>query len=179
MKNEIRVWFISAFSLMSVLGCQSDDVKKQDDTDPDITGRSITYFLDQASDWNVNGFVVFNERTDGTTRIDIKLNGLGQDSQHPVHLHLGDISTDDADVAALLSPLSGKTGESKTTLTRLADDSVITFEELKALNACIKIHLAASGEEQNIILAAGNIGSAVGKTDVTGRNKIGICKSEN
>jgi hypothetical protein len=45
------------------------------------------------------------------------------------------------------------------------------------LDACIKIHLAASGPDRDIILAGGNIGNAEGAR-MASSDWIGICKSE-
>jgi hypothetical protein len=96
----------------------------------------------------------------------------------PVHLHFGDIGADKAQVAAQLKPILGKTGKSETVLTMLADESPVTFNDLKTLEACVKIHLAASGENKDIILAAGNIGSAAINQNPGSRLSIGLCKSE-
>jgi hypothetical protein len=147
----------------------------------DLTGNSVTYALEPASYWNITGTVTFNEKKDGTTRIEIKLNGLtdtNADSEFPAHLHFGDVTTDKADVAALLKPVDLKTGVSKTDMSVLSDETLVTFDDLKKLGACVKIHLAAYGEGKNVVLAAGNIGSYVTEATPNGRAKIGICKSE-
>ncbi|HEY8938440.1 MAG TPA: hypothetical protein VIM65_24640 [Cyclobacteriaceae bacterium] len=170
----------AAFSL--AFGCsQQDEVAKKTSTSSDLTGNSVTYSLQAGSYWNVDGSIVFNEKTDGTALIEIKVNNLGEDDadQHPVHLHLGDLSVDKAGVAAQLNPVDGKTGQSTTNLKMLADESLITYAQLKELNACIKIHLAASGEGQSIVLAGSNVGTAVSQTTTNGRvSSLGICKSE-
>jgi hypothetical protein len=108
---------------------------------------------------------------------EVTLNGTSGNLQHPVHLHAGDISLADADVMALLNPVDGKTGKSTTNISMLADESIITYNELKKFAGCIKIHLAASGPERDIILAAGNIGDL--STGISsGRLSVGTCKSE-
>ena len=91
---------------------------------------------------------------------------------------MGDIATDAAPIAALLSPVLGSTGTSETHLTNLADESTITYKQLIGLNACIKVHLSDAGPDQNVILAAGNIGVAAAKESANGRVAIGTCKSE-
>ena len=98
--------------------------------------------------------------------------------KYPVHLHLGDLSINGADVAALLSPVVGSTGKSETRIDKLADETTITYADLIRLNACIKVHLSDSGAERDIILAAGNIGTAVSKTIAGGRIGVSVCKSE-
>ncbi len=81
-------------------------------------------------------------------------------------------------MAALLNPVDLKTGISKTELNLLSDETPITFDDLKKLGACVKVHLAAFGEGKNVVLAAGNVGSNVIEATPNGRTKIGICKSE-
>ena len=60
----------------------------------------------------------------------------------------------------------------------MADETTITYAELINLNACIKIHLSDTGVERDIILAAGNIGTAVAKNVAGGRVGVSVCKSE-
>ena len=95
-----------------------------------------------------------------------------------MHLHLGDLSVNGADVAALLSPVVGTTGKSETRVDKLADETAITYADLVKINACVKIHLSDTGVERDIILAAGNIGTAVSKTSAGGRIGVSVCKSE-
>jgi hypothetical protein len=68
-------------------------------------------------------------------------------------------------------------GKSETILTRMADETTITYAQLVKLDACIKIHLADAGPDRDIILAGGNIGSA-SNARLDGRVGFGICKSE-
>ena len=108
----------------------------------------------------------------------VKLVGTSGESKLPVHLHLGDISTPGADVAALLSPVNAKTGTSETLLKQLSDESEVTYSDLLKLNACVKIHLSDVGVERNIVLAGGNIGTSVSKSIENGRTGFVPCKSE-
>jgi hypothetical protein len=122
--------------------------------------------------------VYFKEKKDGTTLVRVELSGTEGEIQHPVHLHLGDISKPGADVTALLNPVLGKTGVSETLLTKLSDESSISYRQLVELLACVKIHLSDSGPEKDIILAGGNIGKAAADGPANGRVSIGVCKSE-
>lgn len=157
---------------MLLLGCQENETEQSE-----YTGNETLYPLLQSSDYEVNGTVTFREKVDGSTEITVALSGTEGSAEHPVHLHLGNITTPDAAVAALLNPVAGKTGLSETVLSQLADETSISYKEVLALAACVKVHLAASGPDRDIILAAGNIGSA--NLDVTtGRSGISVCKSE-
>lgn len=167
--KKLILGFVTAFFL---LGCQENE-----NLNDDYTGNEVVYALQQASAYSVDGTVTFKERTDGTTAVIVTLSGTEGNSEHPVHLHLGNITEPGADVAALLNPVLGKSGISETKLSRLSDETPVTYKELIDLNACVKIHLAASGPDRDIILAGGNVGIAA-ETDVsTGRSGIGICKS--
>lgn len=120
--------------------------------------------------------MTFKEKKDGSTLVRVELSGTEGDILHPVHLHLGDITTPDSEVAALLTPVTGSTGISETALKILADESTITYAQLLKLTASIKVHLAATGPDKNIILAAGNIGEASARDLASGRTGVALCK---
>lgn len=159
-------------SVAAFFSCQENESVSE------FTGNQTTYALQQASTYAVNGSVTFKEKKDGGTLVLLELSGTDGDVQLPAHLHLGDIATPGADVAALLTPVSGLTGKSETTLVELADETAVTYEDLINLEACIKVHLSDFGVERNIILAGGNIGAFSSKGFSSGRVGIGICKSE-
>lgn len=144
----------------------------------DFTGNEITYSLQSGSQYSVSGTATIKERRDGSSTVLVSLSGTSGDSKLPVHLHLGDITTPGADVAALLSPVNSKTGISETTLTQLANETSISYTELVKLEACLKVHLSDTGAERDIILAGGNIGESAVKATSSGRATLGVCKSE-
>jgi hypothetical protein len=173
MGSNMKSAFWGVMVASSILACQEKEEIKTE-----FTGNESVYALLQASDYNVQGTVTFRERLDGTAQIDVALSGTEGAIEHPVHLHLGDISTPSADVAALLTPVMGSTGKSETILTRLADESTITYKQLLALDACVKVHLSATGESRDIILAGGNVGAGASKDVSTGRTAaFAVCKS--
>jgi hypothetical protein len=144
----------------------------------DFTGNESTYPLLAGSIYAINGTVIFKEKTDGSTLVRLELSGTVGDLKHPVHLHLGDLSTPDAAVAALLNPVIGKTGMSETILSKLSDETTITYHELIQYNGCVKVHLSDAGPDKNIILAGGNIGIASTTEAAGGRNSMRVCQSE-
>src|SRR5262245_9208507 len=119
--------------VLLLAGCQKNEVVS------DFTGTESTYALQQGSQYKVSGTVTFKERKDGRVTAMVQLTGTDGDLQHPVHLHLGNISKPGADVALLLNPVFGKTGKSETTFDKLADESSISYQQLGTLDACIKI----------------------------------------
>jgi hypothetical protein len=170
MKN----WILLGFVCASFCSCQ----ESENITETDFTGNETVYALEQGSSYNVSGTATIKERCDGSADISVALSGTEDGLEHPVHLHLGDISVPSADVAALLNPVVGKGGLSETHLTKLSDESTISYRELIDLNASIKIHLASSGPDRDVILAGGNIGKAASNGIAGGRLGIGVCKSE-
>jgi hypothetical protein len=144
----------------------------------EFTGNEVTYDLQSTSQYDISGVVTLKEKINGSTQVLVKLTGTSGESKLPVHLHLGDISTPGADVAALLSPVNAKTGISETVLKQLADESEISYSDLIKLNACVKIHLSDVGPERDIILAGGNIGASMAKSIESGRTGFVPCKSE-
>ena len=145
-------------------------------TEKEFTGRETVYALQPGSAYAISGTVTFKEKVDGKALVLIHLTGTEGDIQHPVHLHLGDISAPGAEISAVLNPVIGKTGNSETILSKLADESFVTYKDLLDMEACIKIHLAEYGPDRDIILAGGNIGE-LGKSISSGRTEIGVCKS--
>ena len=143
---------IAAFVLIFFIGCQENEAVKDD-----FTGNEVVYALQAGSIYQISGTATFKEKKDGNTIINIELTGTEGNIEHPVHLHLGEISSPGAEVAALLNPVKGSTGKSETTFTMLADETPLKYSQLIELNACIKIHLAASGPDRDIILAGLNI----------------------
>lgn len=167
-------WSVTPLLLMALLiACQENEK-----TPSELTGNESTYPLLPGSTYPVDGTVTFKEKTDGTTLITITLSGTEGELRHPVHLHLGNISLPDADIAALLNPVKGSTGISETHLLMMADESPVFYKDLIEMNASVKIHLSDVGPDRDIILAAGNIGIASADDLASGRTGIATCKSE-
>jgi len=162
---------VAGVILVLFFGCQDNDVR----VSTDFTGNETVYALQAGSVYPISGTATFKEKKDGSTLVVVNLSGTEGDIQHPVHLHLGNVGSPDAAVAALLTSVTGSTGKSETTLTMLADETVVTYADLISLGACIKVHLAESGPERDIILAAGNIGSSM---SAKSSGEIAVCKSE-
>jgi len=158
-------------ALFVLIACED----KENVTGNDFTGNEIVYSLEAGSEYNISGTATLKEKVGGNSLIIVQLSGIDGGAEHPVHLHLGSIGTPNAEVAALLSPIVNVTGKSETDLESLADETPITYSELIKLSASIKIHLAASGPDRDVILAAGNIGSAV--VDLyNAREAVAVCK---
>ncbi|UII31788.1 hypothetical protein LVD17_26215 [Fulvivirga ulvae] len=159
---------------LSFVSCSGDD---QDENNL-FTGREITYNLLQGSDFPVYGTVTFKERKDNSLQAEIKLEGTEGDAAHPAHMHYGDISNPDAEMALPLNDLSAKTGESVTIITKLTDETPFVYDDLLVFDGSVKVHLAATGEGKKVVLAGGNIGDGAKAASTNGRVMMAVCKSE-
>ena len=156
--------FLLLFLAFSIVACD-------DNEEPLVyTNNQQEFDLVQSSALPVGGTVTILERRDGQVEIRINVTGTEGDIQHPAHLHY-------AEVALLLTPVLGSTGESITITDQLNNEQLITYEDLLTFDGHIKVH-QDNGPNKNVILASGNIGSAFTKSGNTGRQKIAVCKSE-
>jgi len=160
-------WLIA---IVVLAGCQKNDVVSE------FTGNQASYGLTQASQYPVSGTVTFKERKDGATTVLIQLKGTDGTTQLPVHLHMGDVTSNGAEVAAILTPAYGKTGVSETLISQLADQTKVSYRDLLKISAYINVHASVSGPESAVILAAGNIG--VNGTKTSSSSRIGVCSNK-
>jgi hypothetical protein len=139
---------------MFIFSCGSDSEENNI-----YTGETITYSLFSGSEVGSAGQVEFRERTDGAVDVIVTLDFFTGGGKYPVHLHYGDLSNPDAPQATLLSDFDGNTGKSVTTISVLADETPFTFQNVKNFDGSIKMHLANTGADYDVIISAGNIGS--------------------
>ncbi|TVP44119.1 MAG: hypothetical protein EA341_17025 [Mongoliibacter sp.] len=152
MKKLIYPLLISLF----FISCQEEDKIEQL-----YTGNELEYTLYQASDFEYSGVLFVRELMGGELELTIELQGEKGEEEYffPAHLHFGSYDVVDAPMAHMLKPIDIRTLKSSTVLGMLSDQRVLTFEDFKTLDGHIKVHLADSGPEYQIILAAGNVGA--------------------
>lgn len=124
------------------------------------TGNEISYNLYQGSDFDYSGKVSAREMANGEIEITVELVGKKESSDYffPAHLHFGSYDSNDSPVAYLLNAVDLRELKSVTILGQLSDGRKLSFEDFKAFDGHIKVHLADSGPEYQIILTAGNVG---------------------
>jgi hypothetical protein len=88
----------------------------------------------------------------------------------------GNIASSGSATFALLKPVYGKTGTSETVISRLADETKVSYADLLKLSAYLNVHLADFGPESSVILAAGNIGTRGNENSINSR--IGLCTQQ-
>lgn len=146
-------WILSLMITTFVFGCKNDD---EHDQGNDFTGRSLEYRLLSGSEYNTSGKITFQERKDKSLRAVITIGPSGMEGYHPAHLHYGEFEMD-ADMAAMLHPVDGMTGEGITERVILENDTILTFEDLQTFDGHVKVH-GDDGANKGLILAYGNIG---------------------
>ena len=105
--------------------------RKMKDLKSEFTGNETVYPLQQGSDYAVRWYSnVQGENGWISTVVVVALSGTEGNIEHPVHLHLGNISAPGADVAALLNPVLGKSGISETYLTSCPMRPPVTYKQL-------------------------------------------------
>ncbi len=117
----MKSWILGMATLISVLACQENQEKEI--LLGEYTGNEASYPLLQASVYHVNGSVTFKEKLDGSTHATVALFGTEGSVEHPVHLHLDNVTAPDAEILALLNPVAGKTGKGETELSKLLDET--------------------------------------------------------
>jgi hypothetical protein len=129
----------------------------------ELTGKKITYALNEGDIPNISGTIEFSERINETTLVTINLTGTPAGGSHPAHIHEKDVATSGGVIVGL-SPVDGDTGISKTQVTTV-DGATLTYTELLTINAYVNIHL--SDADLTTIVAQGNIGSNAGAKSKT------------
>lgn len=121
----------------------------------ELTNNSKTYTLDSRSNPNIMGDAVFTERVNGTTLIEVMLEGTPANGEHPGHIHMN-TAAEGGDIKVTFTPVNGETGISRTQVAMLDDGTAITYNELLEFNGYINIHKSA--DELEILVAQGDIG---------------------
>jgi hypothetical protein len=129
----------------------------------ELTGKKMSYVLDQKDVPGISGTVELAERVNQTTLVTIKLVGTPPGGSHPAHIHENNVATT-GNIIAGLNPVDGTTGISKTQVSALVGGTSITYTQLLARNAYVNVHLN-DGAGLSTIVAQGNIGSSVGVTE--------------
>lgn len=141
------------------------------------TTNELTYNLYQGSDFNYTGKVHIKELLSGDLEMTLELNGNKDTDPYffPAHLHFGSYETSDSPIAFQLDPVDVRTLKSKTILGQLSDGSKLKFADLETFDGHIKIHLADSGPDYQVILSVGNIGANDNSPQAFKREEMSIC----
>ena len=121
-----------------------------------LTGEMVTYALDSFAIPSIKGGATFSQRNNGTTLVELQLEGTPEDGSHPAHIHVNS-AAEGGGIAISLANVDGATGMSRTQVATFDDGTPITYEELLDYDGYINVHLSA--ESLATIVAQGDIGS--------------------
>lgn len=121
-----------------------------------LTGESVTYDLNSATEDAIEGTVTIYKRVSGASLVEIKLNGTMNGNEHPAHIHVNSVE-EGGDIVVTLEPVDGGSGISTTHVEMLNDETTITYEDLLTYDGHINVHLSVA--EIGTIISQGNIGA--------------------
>jgi len=121
----------------------------------ELTGNAKVFSLGSVSNPNIMGDVTFAERVNGTTLIEVMLDGTSASEEHPGHIHFN-TAAEGGDIAVTFTPLNGATGVSKTQVAMLNDGTAITYDQLLDFDGYVNIHKSA--DDLGTLIAQGDIG---------------------
>lgn len=121
----------------------------------ELTGTSKAYELGSVDVEDIDGTATFFERKNGEALAVIMLNNTPEDGMHPGHIHFN-TAAEGGDIAFTFDPVDGATGESKTNVAALDDETAFGYSDILEYDGYINIHLSA--EELGTLVAQGDIG---------------------
>ncbi|MGB3780425.1 MAG: CHRD domain-containing protein [Tunicatimonas sp.] len=121
-----------------------------------LTGEKVTYELDSVAVATIKGSATFYERKNGTSLVEILLEGTPADGTHPAHIH-ANTAAESGPIAISLASVNGATGASRTQVSTFDDGTAVTYAELIDYDGYINVHLSAT--DLGTIVAQGDVGS--------------------
>ncbi len=121
-----------------------------------LTGETVTYALDSLAIPTIKGEAIFSQRNNGTTLVELQLEGTPENGSHPVHIHVNS-AAEGGGIAISLTNVDGATGMSRTQIATFDDGTPITYEGLLDYDGYINVH--RSEADLVTIVAQGDIGS--------------------
>lgn len=121
----------------------------------ELTTTSKTYALESVSDNNISGIAKFTKRVSGETLLSVALTGTTPGVSSIGHIHLNSVAQNGG-VVVDLTPVTGATGKSETSISQLNTGEAITYDGLLNFNGHINFHESASN--LSTIIAQGDIG---------------------
>jgi Cu/Zn superoxide dismutase len=122
----------------------------------ELTGLSTSYTLNSKAIAGIEGEAVFYERANGEALAVLNLVNTPTDGVHPAHIHFNS-AAEGGNVAFSFNPLNGNTGESKTNVSALDDQTEFLYSDVLQFDGYINVHLSA--QELGTIVAQGDIGA--------------------
>ncbi|MGO4918545.1 hypothetical protein [Maribacter spongiicola] len=138
MKKKFQI-LIYCFSLCLLTSCSSND-----DTPPVPTGVTKSYELLNTNLSDLTGQVTFTENTNGSTTITVNLNNTVNGINNAVRIR-NNTANIGGGIAVNLNDVNGNTGISETTISRLDNGEVLSYEEFSEFSG----YLSIEGKDNN------------------------------
>ncbi|WP_290567888.1 CHRD domain-containing protein [Leeuwenhoekiella sp. UBA6783] len=131
----------------------------------ELTGNTKTYLLGSKDVATISGSALFSERKDGTTLVELNINGTPAGGMHPAHIH-NNTAVEGGSIAITLGTVDGTTGMSAIQVETLDDyETPVSYSDLLDFDGYINVHLSAA--DLGTIVAQGDIG----ENELTGASK--------
>ena len=121
---------------------------------PNVSGKNRVYELSSITDDRIDGQVIIRQRNDGTTQLEISLNGVRPEGVHPAYIHFN-TALEGGGIAITLTPVDGNSSTSVTEISKLDNGAPITYEELESFDGHLNIQMDGN---QGTVVAQGDIG---------------------
>lgn len=138
--------------------------------DPAPTGQEKSFPLGSLSDLTVVGSAKFIEFDDNSITVELEISNAVAGGSHPAHIHVN-TAAETGNIAISLTPVDGDTGKSTTIVTKLDDDTAITYAQLLDFDGYINVH--NSTDDLGTLVAQGD----VGQNEFTGVTKEYVLNS--
>ena len=121
----------------------------------ELTTTSKVYMLASVSNAAISGTATFSKRVSGKALVSIALTGTSAGVTSIAHIHANTVAQTGSVVVDLAS-ITGATGKSETSVSKLNTGADISYDELLNFNGYINVHESAG--TISTIIAAGDIG---------------------
>ncbi|MDF4221117.1 hypothetical protein PXC01_05920 [Maribacter sp. M208] len=123
----------------SLLNCSKDD-----DPPATPTGKNKEYNVLNTNFSDLNGTINFAENTNGSTTILVQLNNTFKGIDNPVRLRRNTANIGGG-IALELNEIQGENGKSSTTISKLANGTIISYNELSEFDGYLAIEDSSTG----------------------------------
>ena len=127
----------------------------------ELTGDRKEYALNPVANPAISGMATFWKRANSETLVTVALTGTADAVSYPSHIHANS-AAETGGVTIDLADVNGTTGMARTNVSKMNDETAITFDQLLEYDGYLNVH---SGSD---LIAQGDIGG----NELTGDNVV-------
>lgn len=132
-----------------LMSCDSDD----DVIDDEFQGETKEYSVQSVAGSSVEGTVLFTENEDGSTTIDLSLEGTEDGGSYLAAIN-SNTASEGGETIVSLEPVDAPTGASTTTVSELDDETGIGFQELANFDGHLSIYVQGEADAVQVLAVA-------------------------